>query len=135
MRRIGLDIYDDRPEEMLNYLRHYGYHFNKKALKYALSFMKGKDKKKLTPFTKEQVDDILNRNGVTLDNNILYDYVYVANMCKADYYEGSVPNEAYLAKYIKESIDDVDGYDGIIFNRWYADMTHKGIGIDWEEIL
>lgn len=28
-------------------------------------------------------------------------------------------------------IDDVDGYDGIAFNRWYADMCRKGIQVDW----
>lgn len=27
--------------------------------------------------------------------------------------------------------DDVDGYDGIAFNRWYADMCRKGIQVDW----
>lgn len=24
-----------------------------------------------------------------------------------------------------------DGYDGIAFNRWYADMCRKGIQVDW----
>lgn len=28
-------------------------------------------------------------------------------------------------------IDNVDGYDGIAFNRWYADMCRKGIQVDW----
>ena len=28
-------------------------------------------------------------------------------------------------------VDDVDGYDGIAFNRWYADMCRKGIQVDW----
>ena len=26
--------------------------------------------------------------------------------------------------------DDVDVYDGIAFNRWYADMCRKGIQVD-----
>lgn len=28
---------------------------------------------------------------------------------------------------------DVDGYDGIVFNRWYADMCRKGVQVDWYE--
>lgn len=38
-------------------------------------------------------------------------------MCKADYLGKSVPNENYLAQYIKDVLDDVDGYNGIAFNR------------------
>lgn len=29
---------------------------------------------------------------------------------------------------IKEGFD---GYDGIVFNSWYADMCRKGVQIDW----
>jgi hypothetical protein len=28
-----------------------------------------------------------------------------------------------LALYVKDVIDDEDGYDGIVFNRWYADTV------------
>lgn len=37
----------------------------------------------------------------------------------------------HLCLYVKDVIDDVDGYDGIAFNRWYADMCRKGIQVDW----
>lgn len=40
-----------------------------------------------------------------------------------------------MAKHIKAVIDDTDGYDGIVFTRWYADMRAKGIPVDWEEML
>lgn len=47
-----------------------------------------------------------------------------------DYYENSrafrlATSEATLLN------KDVDGYDGIAFNRWYADMCRKGIQVDW----
>ena len=32
-------------------------------------------------------------------------------------------------------IDDKDGYDGIVFNRWYADTVTSGIPIEWDEML
>lgn len=30
---------------------------------------------------------------------------------------------------------DPDGYDGLVFNRWYADMCRQGIPIDWHEFI
>ena len=94
------------------------------------------DKKvKITPYTKQDVDNILRRYNITLENNQGYDYVYIANMCKADFLGDSIPNEQYLAKYIKNVIDDPDGYDGLVFYRWYADVCKKGIVIDWEDVI
>lgn len=119
---------------MINYLRYNGPHFNKKLVDFATSNMKDKNGK-LTPYTKEQVDNMLSVAGIKLENNQLYDYVFVANMAKADYYGSSIIDTIRLAKYIKDVIDDVDGYDGIAFNRWYADMCRKGIVINWEEMI
>ena len=139
MKRDSLDIYDVRPEDMVSYLRHYGMHFNRKLCEFAISKMTRKvsnnKQEPIVPLTKSQIDNILSTSGVTLQNNQLYDYVYVANMCKADYLGSSINDDAHMALYIKDVIDDDDGYDGLVFNRWYADMCRKGIAIDWEEML
>lgn len=89
----------------------------------------------ITPYTKVEVDNLLKANNVPLKNGQLYDGVYVANMCKADFLGSSVPDEKHLARYVKDVIDDEDAYDGIVFNRWYADMCRKGIVIDWDQML
>lgn len=134
--RKSLSDYEDRPEAMSIYLQHYGPHFSKKLCDYAVSLMTtGKDNHKLQPYTKEEVDTLLHNNNITLEYNILRDYVYVANMCKADFLGSSIMDESHLAKYIKDVIDDVDGYDGLVFNRWYADMCCNGIPIDWDDML
>jgi hypothetical protein len=138
MNRTDLTQYDIKPEGMVNYLRYNGPHFNKKLLDFATSKMYkkiGNVKTKVQPYTKEQVEQILNANGIQLDNNQLYDHVYVACMCKADFLGSSVPDEVHLAKYVKDVIDDDDAYDGIVFNRWYADMCRMGCVIDWEEMI
>ena len=44
-----------------------------------------------------------------------------------------ITDEKHLCLYVKDVIDDVDGYDGIVFNRWYADMCRKGVQVDWYE--
>lgn len=138
MQNTDLTQYDIKPEYMVNYLRYNGPHFNKKLCQFAVSMMEkkvGSTMVKITPYTKENIDQILQRNGIKLEHNQLYDYVYVANMCKADFLGSSVVDENHLAKYVKDVIDDADAYDGIVFNRWYADMCRKGIAIDWENMI
>ena len=130
--------YDVIPEGLKRYINNYGCHFNKKLATEAASRMykyDGNDKVYIKPYTKEAVDKMLDMYGVNISRNKLYDAVYVANMCKADFLGSSVPDEQHLCKYIKDVIDDVDAYDGIVFNRWYADMCRQGIAIDWEEML
>lgn len=140
MIRESLDQYDVLPPAMVNYLRHYGRHFNKKLCEFATKKMRiseedDEDEKEFKPISKEKVDTILNNYNIKLKHNQLHDYIYVANMCKADFYGSSIEDDKHFALYIKDVIDDVDGYDGLVFNRWYADMCRKGIAIDWEEML
>ena len=140
MIRESLDQFDVLPPSMINYLRHYGRHFNKKLCEFATKKMRiskedDDDEKEFKPISKEKVDTILGNYNIKLKNNQLYDYIYVANMCKADFYGSSIEDDKHFALYIKDVIDDVDGYDGLVFNRWYADMCRKGIAIDWEEML
>ena len=138
MGRKKLTDYDVYPETMLIYLRNNGPHFNRKLCEFAVSKMtKMIDNKEtnIIPYTKEQVNSILKNNNVYLINNQLYDYVYIANMAKADFLGSSVTDERHLALYIRDVIDDIDAPDGLIFNRWYADMCYMGLPIDWEEML
>lgn len=139
MKRDSLDSYDVRPEEMTNYLRYNGMHFNRRMCEFAIKQMRktglGGKEDKIVPYTKEQVDKLLDKHSIVLKKNQLYDYIYVANMCKADFYGSSIEDEKHLALYIKDMIEDVDAPDGHIFNRWYADMCRAGIAIDWEEML
>lgn len=117
------------------YIRLYGPHFNKLLCEFAVSLMEDKSGK-ITPFTKQQIEDKLKACGIKLEYNELEDFVYVANMCKADFLGKSVPNDdQHLCTYIKNVIDDPDGYDGQVFNRWLSDMEGMGIAIDWAEFL
>lgn len=135
MERTDLTQYDEKPKAMVNYLRYNGPHFNQSLLDFAVSKMTKRGGIKIVPIKKEEVDMKLKATNTQLINNQLYDYVFVANMCRADYLGSSVPNDdVHLCLYIKDVIDDPDGYDGLPFNRWYADMCRKGIVINWEEM-
>ena len=132
--RQSLDSYDIMPTNMRKYLQNYGWHFNKALYEYAVSLMR-KDNSKVEPIAKEFVDKILRQYNISLDNNVGYDYMFVANMCKADYYGSSIEDEKHFALYIKDTIDDEDAADGTTMRRWYATMVANGVMVDWEEFV
>lgn len=117
------------------YLRLYGPHFTKALCDFAVSKMEKMDGP-IKPITKQEIDDKLKLHNIKLEYNEMYDYVYVANMCKADFLGKSVPNDdAHLCMYVKDVIDDPDGYDGQVFFRWLSDVKHTGVSIDWSEFV
>ena len=137
MTRDSFDQYDKLPEDMIIYLKYNGRHFNRRLAEFAIGKMTTRDSNNnevpLSVITKERLKELLNNNNVHIDNDYIYDALFVINMGKADYLGSSIPDENHLAKYVNDVINDVDGYDGLPFNRWYADMAHKGIPIDWYE--
>lgn len=140
--RLPLDIYemDYMPKAQKIYLMHYGWHFNKNSYLYAARMMRKKNKttgkKERVPiYTKEEVDTLLQKYNITIEDKGGYDYVFAAQMCRADYLGGSVPDEAHLAMYVQEVCDDVDAGDGTTMRRWYATMVANGEPVEWEEML
>lgn len=95
----------------------------------------GKERNYIVAWDKAYVDDLLKRNGVQLDNCFGYDYVFVANMCRADYLDSSILDEAHIALFVKDYIDDPDGYEELPFTRFYADCIGMGRLIIWEDMI
>lgn len=124
---------------MKEYLSSYGWHFSKKMCDWAVSRMYKKDKSGnrtyIQELSKDYIDSLLTNYGVKLKENKGYDYVYVANMCKADLYESSIKDEEKLAYFIRDYIDDGDAYEGMPFTRFYADCIGSGTPIIWEDMI
>lgn len=134
-RRENFTAYEIMPEDLAIYMSHNGPHFNRLACEFAVSQMYKGDEDYIEPISKKEVDIILDKFGVKVKHNILYDATYVANMCKADYLGSSVKGEEELAKYVRDTLDDPDGAEGLTFNRWITDMKWLGIPIPWEDFL
>lgn len=132
---MRLDDREEFPTGLEKYLSMYGWHFSKKLCNFAVSNMRKDSGEKIAPITKEALDLLLAKNNIELDNKFGYDYVFVANMCKADYLGSSVPDDAHLAKFVKDYCDDPDGYNELPMTRFYADTIGKGIPIIWEDML
>lgn len=141
MSHKGMGSYDEIPEGMKYYLNNYGYHFNKKLCAWAVSQMyKSIDSsgRKIfidKPYTKEQIDTMMASYNIKIKRNKMYDAVYVANMCAADFLGKSVPDERHLIMYVKDLLDDADAEDGFIFNRFIADCYFMDNPLEWEDML
>lgn len=140
--KTNLTMYDKKPEGMKNYLRYNGPHFSKNLYEMAVKRMYKEDpetgkKERMKPLKKEDIDKMLEDNDITLNYNELWDYMYVASMGIADYYgEGkAIEDEEHLARYIKDTVDDVDAADGEIFECFIAKCARRGVVIDWDEAL
>ena len=133
-----LDSYSTYPSGMEEYLSAYGWHFSKKMCDWAVSRMYKTElgkKRYIEPITKEKLDQAMTQRGVRLTRDSGYDSVYAANMCKADYLGKSVKTEQDLLQYVIDTIEDADGYDGMVFTRFYADCIGSGTAINWEDMI
>ena len=135
---MRLDYRDTFPSGMEEYLSQYGWHFSKKMCEWASSKMYRKvpgGKEYIKPYTMESLNQLAANFGKPLNNAKGYDAVYLANMCKADFLTTSIRNEIDLLQYVKDVIDDPDGYEGMPFTRFYADCIGSGTPIPWEDVI
>ena len=135
---MRLDINTKFPSGMEEYLEMYGWHFSKKMEEWAASRMYKSEngvKRYIDPFTKESFDTLKNKYGFQIRSGKGYDDIYIANMCKADFLGSSIRDEGLLLRYVKDVIEDPDGYEGMPFTRFYADCIGSGTPIDWEDMI
>jgi hypothetical protein len=79
------------------------------------------------PYTsKEDLQKLFQSYNIKIENNVAYDIVFVYHMAKADFFKSSIPDEQHLLQYVKDYVDDVDGYDGLPMTRFYADCIGSG---------
>lgn len=135
----SLDSYGYEPSGKREYLQNWGYHFSKKACEWAISLMRKRSadgrEVEIKGYTLEEVNDMLNRNNIKINNFVAYDAVYLASMIKADYWGSSIEDELHMARHIKDVLDDVDGSEDSVFCCWYMKMIKTGTPVLWEEIM
>lgn len=138
MKRNRLDVRDKMPSGMEDYLSINGWHFNKRLCEWAISNMwknvnGKKEHTKSTP--KETIEQMMKNHNITIENNIGYDIVFVYHMAKSDFLGTSLMDEKSLLQYVKDYVDDPDGYDGLPMTRFYADCIGSGTPIMWEDMI
>lgn len=119
-------------KDAADYITAHGYHFTEQLMKYAISKMVNVDNN-TNRITKGEVEQYLINNAIQqpVRSNI-YDITYTANMAYADFYPKLLSNKGLCIEYALSVANDVDGYEGIEFCRWVADLMGKNIKLNWE---
>ena len=130
-----IDDYDVMPRGMREYLSYNGRHFSKPLYEWATKMMETRTGERIKPVEKTVFEEKMQTNGIALKNNKGMDGPYVWSMGTADYLGSSVPDEAHLAKFVKDYLDDPDGSETRAFDEFYAKTMALGIPIIWEDLI
>ena len=129
----------DIPEDMKTYLSYYGMNFSKKLYEFAVSNMRRESAdgkmEKVKPMTSDELKSLLSKHKIEIEHNDLYNALYLAAMVKADYWGSSIEDEEHLAKYIEDTLCDVDAAEGQVLARYLADCSVGGCIIYWEDMI
>lgn len=129
----------DIPEDMKTYLSYYGMNFSKKLYEFAVSNMRRESAdgkmEKVKPMSADELKSLLSKHKIEVENNDLYNALYLAAMVKADYWGSSIEDEEHLAKYIEDTLCDVDAAEGQVLARYLADCSVGGCIIYWEDMI
>ena len=129
----------DIPEDMKTYLSYYGMNFSKKLYEFAVSNMRRESAdgkmENVKPMTADELKSLLSKHKIEIEHNDLYNALYLAAMVKADYWGSSIEDEEHLAKYIEDTLCDVDAAEGQVFARYLADCSVGGCIIYWEDMI
>lgn len=117
------------------YIKKYGYHFNNELAEYASRLMENANGQTHS-WTASQVKKSMESLGLEIPNHAtIGDVTYAANMYYADFYPDPLKDEASCLKAAYRIANDIDGYEGMIFCRWTADLIGKAISINWENFI
>lgn len=111
-----------------------GLHFSDALAMYASRAMKNADGKDHL-WTVEEVKSAFAAFGYPLRGGYTWgDVTYMANQLYADYAQ-CLKADTDAVKMAYAITGDPDGYDGMIFNRYTADIMEKGVCVPWEKVM
>lgn len=113
-----------------DYVNKNGLHFTRSLQEYASKQMVNSNSL-VHVWTAEQVQNVCDVLNLEIPStSTIDDVTYTANMAYADFYP-ELLSEHQCIKYAVAVANDKDGYEGIQFCRWVADIAGKGETIDW----
>ena len=117
------------------YIKSHGHHFTDTLAEYASKMMENMNGQQHT-WTTHQVKKSMESLGLTIPDHTTHgDVAYLANMYYADFYPDPLKDEASCFRAAYRVANDPDGYEGMVFCRWIADITGKAINVDWEKFV
>lgn len=129
----------DIPEDMKTYLSYYGMNFSKKLYEFAVNNMRRETPtgtlEKVKPMSVDELKSLLEKHKIEIENNDIYNSLYIAAMVRADFWGSSIEDDEHLARYVEDVMCDVDAVEGQVLARYLADCTVKGVIINWNEMI
>ena len=121
----------DNPEYK-EYVKHHGLHFTDSLATWASRKLKNADGS-THMWNRQEISNVLKSMGITLNGNLtIGDVMYLANMYYSDFSQDI--SDADIFKMVKRMISDPDGYEGMIFVRYTADIMSKNTEVPWKEL-
>lgn len=126
---------DVRKRDCRKYKELYGKHFTKDLCEWAVSKMENRNGTHHY-YTLEEVKEIWHKYNMNdIHNANRHDVTYVMNMAYADFYGRLFTEHHECAIYAYLFLTDLDGYEGIAFQRWLADIKGKDEDIPWKKFI
>ena len=117
------------------YLAKYGKHFSINLADYASEQMINSDGTN-NHWHADEIKSVIRELGYIIPlSSTIGDIVYTANMAHADFYPLLLKDIKSCVIYAMEIATDKDGYEGIQFCRWLADIENKNLQIDWNSFV
>lgn len=125
----------DEAQGYLKYINQVGFHFTDELAKEVSSQMVNINNSDHC-WTPSQVKSEMAKLSLQIPSNVtLGDMTYLANMYYSDFYPNPLrePKDCIIAAH--NIAKDPDGYPGMIFLRWTADLMAKSYDINWEDFI
>lgn len=121
-------------KDFINYINTHGYHFNDKLAMWASRQMINEDGS-LHSWKVMDCEAKAIELGISIPTtSTSADFTYTANMAYADFYPTLISEKGCLI-YANIVANDPDGYEGIQFSRWLADIIRKKVNVPWGEVV
>lgn len=125
-----------KAKSFLDYVHTNGYHFTEKLSDMASERMQNTNGTLHHWHCSDIVRELKNMGIEDCGHCTIGDITYLANMAYADFYPEVLTDEHTCIKYAVAVAHDIDGYEGIAFSRWIADLIGKHItNISWEQYI
>ena len=126
-------------QEEAEYMQAYQGHFSRKLAMWAIGNMESEDQatgkvKNIPVVPVDDVMEILKANDIKIPYESKFDAWYLYMMCLNDYSE-SLDTDKRRAKYIEETICDVDGDSTNVLACFVAKMCNANMPIYWQEFI
>lgn len=117
------------------YIEKYGHHFSDALAEHVSRAMVNANGKEHS-WTAMQIKQSMENLHLSIPTTVTTgDVTYLANMYYADLFPECLKDEVACLKAAYALANDPDGYDGMVFRRWTADVLGKEMNVDWSKFI